>query len=305
MAIMSTGSFPQDLRPGIRMWFGAAYQSYDTKFDKILDVKIPDARAFEEDVMMSNLGLGQVKTQGAPVATDSGNQMFSTRYVHVQYGLGFIVTQEMMEDGIALKHAKIFTESLKFSMLRTREIIAASVYNTVFSSAGAGFVDGGDGVALGSASHPVPGGTFSNVPAIAASLSEASLEQMVIDVNLYKDNRQQIIMVQPQTLVIAPALQFTADRMLLSPLRPGTGDNDINAIRNKGILPGGVVVDPFLTSTTNWHVRTDQPGLNYFNRKDIVLSEDNEFVTENMITKGLMRLSVGCSDPRAGYFVNA
>ena len=303
MATMSTGSFPQDLRPGIRMWFGAAYKLYDTKYDKILDVKIPDDRAYEEDVMLSNLGLAQVKTQGAPVTYDSGNQLFSTRYPHIQYGLGFVITQEMMEDGVALKSAKIFSESLKLSMLRTREIIAANVYNNAFSSTV--LMDGGDGVSLGNSAHPTPGGNFSNVPSVAASLSEAALEQMVIDVMAYKDNRGQLIMVRPDTLVISPSLQFTAHRMLNSILRPSTADNDINAIKDMGILPGGIVVDPYLTSTTNWHVRTDQPGLNLFNRKDISLSEDNEFDTNNMKTKGIMRLSVGWSDPRAGYFVNA
>lgn len=303
MSIMSTGSFPQDLRPGIRMWFGAAYKNYDTKYDKILDVKIPEDRAYEEDVMMSNLGLALVKPQGASVQYDNGQQMYSTRYDHIQYGLGFIITQEMMDDGIALKSAKIFSESLKDSLLRTREIIAANVYNNAFNTAIQ--MDGGDNQCLGSNAHPTPAGNFSNVPVTAASLSEASLEQAHIDVQNYLDNRGQRIMVQADRLIIGIPLQFTATRILKNVNRPATADRDINAQVEMGLLKGGIVVDPFLTSTTNWHLKTDQSGLNLFNRKDISLSEDGEFDTENMKTKGLMRLSVGWSDPRAGYFVNA
>lgn len=302
MAIISTGSFPQDLRPGVRMWFGAAYKLYDTKYDKILDVKVPDDRAYEEDVMMSNLGLAQVKTQGAAVTYDSGQQMFTTRYPHIQYGLGFVITQEMMDDGVALKMGQTFAEALKQSMLRSREIVASNVYVNGFSSSY--LMEGGDGVCLFSSAHPTAGANFSNVPSSAASLSEASLEQMVIDVMNYKDNRGQIITVKPDKLVIPIALQFTAHRILKSVLQNNTADNATNALRDMGMLPGGVVVDPYLTSTTNWFVKTDQQGLNFFNRKDITLSDDNEFDTENAKFKGLMRHSVGWSDPRAGYGVN-
>lgn len=302
MSTISTGLFPQDLRPGIRMWFGAAYKLYDTKYDKILDVKVPDDRAYEEDVMMSNLGLAQLKTQGAPVTYDSGNQLFTTRYPHIQYGLGFVITEEMLEDGIALKMGKIFAESMKQSMLRSREIIASNVYVNGFSSTA--LMDGGDGVALFSSAHPTAAANFSNVPASAASLSEASLEQMVIDVMAYKDNRGQLIAVRPDKLIIPTALQFTAHRVLNSVLQNNTADNAINALRDMGMLPGGIVVDPYLTSSTNWFVKTDQDGLNFFNRKDITMSDDNEFDTNNGKFKALMRLSVGWSDPRAGYGVN-
>ncbi len=303
MSTISTGLFPQDLRPGIRMWFGAAYKLYDTKYDKMLDVKTPDDRAYEEDVMMSNLGLAAVKTQGAPVLYDSGNQLFTTRYPHIQYGLGFVITEEMLEDGIALKMGKVFAESMKQSMLRSREIIAANVYINAFSSSF--LMDGGDGVQLAVSTHPTAGANFSNVPSAAGSLAEATLEQMVIDVMNYKDNRGQLIAVRPDKLIIPIALQFTAQRVLNSVLRAGTADNDINAIRDMGMLPGGVLVNPYLTSTTNWFVKTDQEGLNFFNRKDITMSDDNEFDTNNGKFKALMRMSVGWSDPRAIYGVNA
>lgn len=303
MSLISTGLFSQDLRPGIRMWFGAAYKVYDTLYDKILDVKIPDDRAYEEDVMMSTLGLAQVKTQGGAVKYDGAAQMFTTRYTHIQYGLGFVITQEMLEDGIALKMGKIFAEAMKKSMLRSREIIAASVYVNGFTSSAV--MDGGDGVCLFSNAHPIQGANFSNVPAAAVSLSEAALEQAVIDISLYKDNRGQLIMAKPEKLIIPPALQFTAHRILDSVLQNNTNANAINVLRDQGMLPGGIVVNPYLTSTTNWFLKTDQEGLNFFNRKDITMSDDNEFDTENGKFKALMRLSTGWSDPRAGYGVNA
>jgi len=199
------------------MWFGAAYKLYDTKYDKMLDVKTPDDRAYEEDVMMSNLGLASVKTQGAPVAYDSGNQLFTTRYPHIQYGLGFVITEEMLEDGTALKMGEIFAKSMKQSMLRSREIIAAGVYINAFSSSVK--MDGGDGVQLCSSAHPTAAANHSNVPAAAGSLSEATLEQMVIDVMAYADNRGQLIAVRPDKLIIPVALQFTAHRVLNSVLR--------------------------------------------------------------------------------------
>lgn len=305
MATMSTGNFPQDLRPGINEWFGAKYKIYDSKFDKILDVKIPEDRAYEEDVMMSGLTLATLKTQGAPVTYDMGNQLFSTRYVHLQYGNGFIITEEMLEDGVALKLGKLYAESLKEGMIRTREIFAALVYINGFTAAYTGTgLEGGDGAALFSASHPSPAGNLSNVPSTPASLSEAALEQAIIDIQNFKDNRGQLIMAIPDKLVLPLNLQFTAERILRSPLRSGTNDNDINAIRNMEMLPGGVIVDPYLTSTTNWFVKTNQPGLNFFNRKDIQLSDDNDFDTNNMKVKGLMRFSAGYSDFRAGYGVN-
>ena len=170
--IISTGSFPQDLRPGIRMWFGSAYRLYDTKYDKILDVKVPDDRAYEEDVTMSTFGLAQVKSQGAPVTYDTTNQLYTTRYDHIQYGLGFVITQEMMDDGIALKLGEVFSKAMKQSMLRSREIISANVYVNGFSSSY--LMNGGDGVALFSNAHPSQAGNLTNVPASPASPSAAA-----------------------------------------------------------------------------------------------------------------------------------
>lgn len=299
---LSTASAPENLRPGIRMWFGTAYENYDVKYDKMLDVKVPDDRAYEEDVMMSQLGLAKLKTQGAPVSYDQGQQIYISRYVHLAYGLGFVITREAMDDGIAIKLAEVFSKDLKLNMLRTREIICANVYNNAFNSGNK--MDAGDGVSLGSNAHPTAAANFSNVPSTIATLSEASLEQAVIDIMAYTNNRGNLIMCKPEKLCINPALQFNAHRILESVLRPSTADNDVNAIKDMGWIKE-IVVNPYLTSLTNWHIRTDQPGLVMFNRRDISLDDENEFDTENMKVKGIMRLSVGWSDPRAGYFVNA
>lgn len=302
--IISTGNFSQDLRPGIRMWHGAAYKRYDTKYDKMLDVQTAEDRNYEEDVMMSTLGLASIKTQGSPVKYDSANQLYTTRYTHIQYGLGFVITQEMMEDGTALKYGKIFAEATKQSMLRSREIIAAGVYINGFNSAYT-MGDSGDGQALFSNGHPTPSGNFSNVPVTPATMSEAALEQAIIDVSLFKDNRGQIISVVPDKLIVPVALQFQTHRVLNSVLQNNTAGNAINAIRDMGMFPGGVVVNPYLSSTSNYFIKTDQKGLNFFNRKDITMSDDNEFDTENMKFKSLMRFSQGWSDPRAVYGINS
>jgi Mu-like prophage major head subunit gpT len=303
MAIMSTGNFPQDLRPGIRMWFGNAYKLYATIYDKILEVKEADSRAYEEDVMASNLGLPQVKTQGAPVTYDVGNQLYSVRYPHIQYGLGFSITQEMMDDGIALKNAQIYAESLKLSMLRGREIQSANVYANGFSVSTS--TEGGDGVAWFSSSHPSPAGNLTNVPTTPATLAESSVEQAHIDIGNMKDNRGQLIYVRAQKLVVPLNLQFTANRVLQeNGWQSNSADRNINAMVEMGMRPE-IVVDPYLSSTTNWFIGTDQPGRYFYNRKDITLSDDNEFDTENAKFKGLMRFSVGVSDWRSGYGVNA
>jgi len=288
------------------MWFGARYKIYDSKYDKILDVKIPEDRAYEEDVMISGVNVAVLKPQGAAVSYDAGNQLHSTRYVHLQYGNGFIITEEMLEDGIALKMGKLYAESLKDGMIRAREIFAANVYINGFTASYAGTgLEGTDTAAMCSSSHPSPAGNLSNVPTTAGSLSEATLEQAIIDIQNFKDNRGQLIACIPDKLIIPLNLQFTAERILKSPLRAGTADNDINAINNMGHFPGGIIVDPYLTSTTNWFVRTNLPGLKFMNRKDIQLSDDNDFDTNNMKVKGLMRISAGYSDWRAVYGVNA
>lgn len=302
MALISTGSFPQALRPGIRQWFGDAYNMFETKYDKMFDVKIPDDRAYEEDALMTGMGFAPVKPQGSPVEYDASQQNFSVRYTHVTYGLGFVITMEMLEDGLALKDAKRFSEMLKYSLLRTREVVGANVFNNAFTS---GYVmDGGDGVILASSAHPTRAGNQSNVPVTPADLSEAALEQAIIDITNFTDDRGLRIMVQPEKLIIPVSLQFTAERILKSQLRSASADNDINAVKNMGLI-NDVLVNPYLTSQSAWFVKTDVPdGMIFFNRKDMEIDSDNDFDTENAKFKGIMRFSQGWSDFRGLYCVN-
>lgn len=298
---MTSGSFPQDLRPGIRDRFGNAYKLKPTIYDRILEVRQAEDRAYEEDVVSSYLGLPQVKTQGAPVAYDDGKQLYSVRYPHVVYALGFSITREMNDDLVAVKYGLEFAESLKQNMMRAREIQAANVYANGFSASTT--TEGGDGVAWFSASHPTPAGNQSNVPSVAATLAESSLEQAHIDIGSMKNNRGGLIAVQAQKLVIPLNLQFTATRICKNQDRPATTDRDINAMVEMGMAPE-IVVDNYLSSATNWYIRTDQKGCYFNNRDDIQLTDDNEFDTENMKFKGRMRFSVGVTDWRSGYGVN-
>ena len=300
---MSTGAFPQDLRPGIRAKFGHAYKAYATIYDRILEVKVPEDRAYEEDVMESGLTLPQVKPQGSAVTYVAGQQLYSIRYPHIQYGLGFAITQEMMDDGVGEKKGMVYAAALKLNMLRGREIQAANVYANGFSTSTT--TEGGDGSAWFSSSHTTPAGNQTNIPATANTLAESSLEQAHIDIGSFKDNNNNLIFCRAEKLVVPLNLEFTATRILKNlTMRPGTADRDINAQVEMGMAPE-IVVDPYLSSTTNWFIGTDQPGRIFWNRKDIILSDDNEFDTENAKFKGLMRFSVGVSDWHTGYGVQS
>lgn len=301
--IINTGSFPQDLRPGIHGFFGAAYPDFIANFDRILDVKEADERAYEEDVMIAGLGLAVTKPQGSPVSYDSGSQEWSVRYPHIVYGLGFQITQEMMEDSTALKMGKVFSESLKKAMMKTREVVAANVLNNGFSSSY--LMQGGDGVQLFSNAHPTRTGNQTNVPATIASLSEASLEQAIIDITNQTDTRGTRIHTQAKKLIVPNALQFQAARILRSPLQSNSADNNINVLKSDDRFPEGIIMDPYLTSATGYFIKTDVEGANFFNRKEMMLTDDNDFDTTNMKFKGLMRFSVGWTDWRCYYGVNA
>lgn len=306
MAIMSSNTFPQDLRPGVHMWYGTSHENYPAVYDRILDVQEAGKAgtlAYEEDVMISGLGLPQVRPEGSPSDYDVGKQLYSTRYVHVEYSKGFAITRIMMQDGIALKNGELFAKDLKQNMLKARDIVATNVYVGGFSPPTS--TQGGDGVAWFSASHVTPAGNQSNVPTLAATLSESSLEQMHLDVGQYKNKRGTLIYARAQKLIIPQTLQFTAARILKNTDRPGTADRDINAQVVLGMQPE-VVVNPYLdsSSTSHWYVGTDQRGRCFYNREDMTLSNDSEFDTDNMKFKGTMRFSCGQSDFLCGYGVN-
>ena len=297
MSIINSGSFAKALWPGVNAWYGKAYSEYPVEYTKLFDT-YKSSKAFEEDVGVSSFGLAVQKSEGAPISYDSERQAFITRYQHVTYALGFIITREVMDDDQYSIVGQRKAQGLAFSMRQTKEIVAANVYNRYNTS---GFV-GGDGVTLLSTSHPnLMGGTWSNQIATAADISEAALEQAVIDIAGFTNDRGLLIAVRPKTLVIPRQLMFEAKRILGSDGRVGTDNNDLNAIKNMGLIPE-TVVNHYLTDTDAWFIRTDVPhGMKYFERRADAFDMDNDFDTENAKYKATARYSFGWTDARGIY----
>lgn len=295
MAIVNSGSFSKALWPGVNAWYGKAYDEYPVEWTALFD-KYTSRKAFEEDVGMSGFGLAQIKPEGQGISYDTEVQGFITRYTHIAYGLGFIVTKEAFEDDQYDVVAERRARALAFSMRQTKETVAANVYNRAFNSS---YV-GGDGVSLINSSHPnVAGGTWSNTLSVNANLSEAALEQACIDISRLKNDRGMLVQIVPQSIHIPPDLQFTLERILKSQYRVGTANNDINALVSMGKFPKGVHVNHYFTSTTAWFIRTNSPdGLKYFERRPEAFTEDNDWDTENAKFKATARYSFYWTDPR-------
>jgi len=303
--VITTSSFAKSLWPGVNTWFGQAYAEYPVEWDKLFE-KNTSRRAFEEDVGTSGLGLAVVKDQAGSITYDSMRQGFTSRYNHVTYGLGFIVTREAFDDDQYDIVAKKKAQSLAFSMRQTKEIIAANVYNRAFNTSSLG----GDRATLiacaagGSASAPnVTGGTYTNGPSAAVDLSEAALEQACIDIAGFTNDRGLKIAVRPRKLVIPKELMFEANRILKTDGRVGTDLNDINAVKTMGMIPE-IVVNHYLTDTSNdaWYILTDvRDGLKYFERRADEFTMDEDFDTENAKYKATARYSFGWTDRRAIY----
>lgn len=296
MAI-NTGNFGKALWPGINAWWGQEYNQYETKYDKMFD-SFTSRKRFEEDVGTSMFGIAPQKPEGSPIQYDTAQQGFLTRYNHVTYGLGFIITEEMIEDDLYDVVGQKNARALAKSMRVTKEVVGANVFNRAFT---AGFV-GGDGVTMISASHPnVAGGTWSNQIATPSDLSEASLEQAVIDIMKWTDDRGLPIMVQPKRLIIPVDLVFDAERILKSVQRVNTANNDINALNAMGRFDD-VLSNRYLTDVNAWFIKTDvTDGLKYFERKADEFAMDNDFDTSNYKYKAVGRYSFGWSDPRGVY----
>ena len=303
MSIINSGSFPKALEPGVRAWYGKAYNEWDVQYTDLFDT-FSSSRAYEEDVGISSFGLAAVKPEGASISYDSEQQGFLTRYNHLVYALGFIITKEMMDDDMYDVVAERRAKALAFSMRQTKETVAANVYNRAFNTD----YTGGDASTLiasagagGSASHPnVAGGTWTNGPATAADLSEASLEQACIDIMKWENDRGLKINVKPQTILIAPDNVFEADRILNTPLRVGTANNDINALNNMGKFAGGVKVNQYFTDADAFFIRTNCPdGMKYQEREGDSFDSDNDFETKNAKFMASARYSFGWTDPRA------
>lgn len=296
--VITSSSFAKLLWPGINAIYGKAYNDYPEEWKSLGFEMNKSSKAYEEDVGLSSFGLAGVKTEGGPISYDTERQGFTTRYNHVVYALGFIITREIYEDDQYDQVGKRKANALARSMKQTKEIVAANVYNRANT---AGYT-GGDGVTLLNALHPnVAGGTWSNLPATASDLSEAALEQAFIDIAAFRDDRGLLIAAKPKKLVIAPANAFEAKRILGSDGRVGTDNNDLNAVKTMGVIPE-FCVNHYLNDGDQWSIITDvADGLKYFERRGDQFEMDNDFDTENAKYKATARYSFGWSDPRCFY----
>ena len=295
--IITSGSFAKLLWPGLNAVWGKEYNYYPVEWDKLFEKNSSD-RAYEEDLGISSFGLANVKTEGGPITYDTERQGFTSRYNHVVYALGFIVTREIFEDDQYGKVGAQKAKALARSMRQTKETNGANIYNRAFS----GSYVGGDGVSMVNASHPaVSGGTFSNQIAVAADLSEAALEQAVIDIAGFRDDRGLLIAAKPEKLVIPYQQTFEVKRILGADGRVGTDLNDPNVLKDMGIF-NSVVINHYLTDADAWFILTSvKDGVKYFERRGDQFEMDNDFDTENAKFKATARYSFGWSDPRAVY----
>ena len=288
----------KELEPGLNALFGMEYDRYDNQHTEIYETESSD-RAFEEEVMIVGFGNASVKGEGNAVSYDNATEGFTARYAHETVALAFSLTEEAVEDNLYDRLGSRYTKALARSMANTKQIKAAAILNNAFSSS----YTGGDGVALVSNSHPLGGGgTSSNRPTAYADLNETSLEDALINISTLVDDRNLTIALQGRKLIVPPALQFVADRLLQSPGRVGTSDNDINAMKNMGMVPEGYVVNNYLTDTDAWFLKTDCPdGFKHFERSPMQTSLEGDFDTGNMRYKARERYSFGYSNWRAVF----
>ena len=297
MAI-SRAQLVKELEPGLNALFGLEYNRYENQHAEIYNTETSD-RAFEEEVMLSGFAGAPVKQEGASVVFDQATESFTARYTHDTVALAFSITEEAIEDNLYDRLAARYTRALARSMSNTKQVKAASVLNNAQNAAN----PGGDGVALIANNHPLAsGGQFSNVLATAADLNETSLEQSLIDIASFVDERGLKIAAQGVKMIIPKELQFTAERLMKTPQRTGTADNDINAIVSMGMVPQGYRVNNFLTDTDSFFIMTDIPnGFKHFVRAPIKTAMEGDFETGNVRFKARERYSFGFSDPRCVF----
>ena len=293
MAI-SRGQLVKELEPGLNALFGLEYKRYENQHAEIFDTENSD-RAFEEEVMLSGFANAQVKPEGSGVTFDNAQETFTARYSHETIALAFAITEEAIEDNLYDRLASRYTKALARSMANTKQVKAANVLNNAFNANFAG----GDGVELCSAVHPTIAGTFSNELGTSADLNETSLEQSLIDIAAFTDERGLKVAARGVKMIIPSELQFTAERLMKSAGRVGTADNDINAINSMGMIPQGYVVNNYLTDTDAYFIKTDVPnGMKMFVRSPIKTAMEGDFDTGNVRYKARERYSFGFSDPR-------
>jgi|TARA_R110002012_G_scaffold32535_3_gene95941 hypothetical protein len=297
MAI-SRAQLAKELEPGLNALFGMEYDRYENEHAEIFDTESSD-RAFEEEVLIVGFGNAEVKTEGQGVDYDSASEGFTARYTHETVALAFALTEEAVEDNLYDRLGARYTKALARSMAHTKQVKAANVLNNAFSSS----YTGGDGLSLINTAHTLAGGgTWANRASTMADLNETSLENALIGISTFVDDRNMILALQGTKLIVPPQLQFIADRLLESPGRVGTADNDINAVRNMGLLPQGYSVNHFLTDTDAWFLLTDCPdGFKHFERSPISTSMEGDFDTGNVRYKARERYSFGWSNPRCVY----
>jgi hypothetical protein len=295
--VITTANHPKALWPGVNAWFGVSYKERPIECTMVFDEQSSNM-AYEEDVEVSGFGLAPVKNQGAGVSYDSHTQGYTKRYTHIAYALGYIVTKEELDDNLYEKVSKSRARSLAYSMRQTKEVVAANIFNNGFDTNYAG----GDGQPLFSASHTSLNGTWSNILSTAADMSEAAIEDMLINISVATNSRGLKIALTGQQLVVHPNDAFNATRIVKSTLQNDTANNAVNAMKAMGLLPKGVMVWHYLTDSDAWFIPTDSPeGLKYFNRKALEFTKDNDFDTENAKAKAYERYSFGWTDPRCVF----
>ena len=294
MAI-SRAQLLKELLPGLNALFGLQYATYGEEHKEIYETEKSE-RSFEEETKLSGFSAAPVKNEGSAIAYDNAQEAFTARYNHETIALGFSITEEAVEDNLYDSLSARYTKGLARAMAYTKQVKAASVLNNGFTG---GVYAGGDGVALFSTAHPlISGGTNSNRPSTNSDLNETSLENAVIQIAAWTDERGLLIAAKPRKLVVPPALQFVATRLLETNLRVGTADNDINALKNNGSIPEGYTINHYLTDTNAWFLCTDVPnGLKHFERMALTTGMDGDFDTGNVRYKARERYSFGFSDP--------
>lgn len=295
MAI-SRAQLLKELLPGLNALFGMEYKKYGEEHKEIFEQESSD-RSFEEETKLSGFSAAPVKGEGSAISYDSAQEAWTARYTHETIAMGFSITEEAIEDNLYDSLSARYTKALARAMAYTKQVKAASILNNAFD-AGTTY---GDGVSLCSTSHPlVSGGVNSNRPTVAADLNETSLEAAVIAISEWTDERGLLIAAQPKKLIIPPSLQFVATRLLETEGRVGTADNDLNALRNNGSIPGGYAINHYLTDNNAWFLTTDIPnGMKHFVRAAMSTSMDADFDTGNSRYKARERYSFGVSDPLA------
>jgi len=297
MAI-SRAQLVKELEPGLNALFGLEYKRYENEASQIFDNESSD-RAFEEEVMLSGFGTADVKPEGSGVQYDDAQETYTARYTHETVALAFALTEEAIEDNLYDRISSRYTKALARSMATSKQVKGANVLNNAFQASG---YNGGDGESLCGNAHPTLNGNQTNIPTTAADLSETSLEQALIDIASFQDERGLKIAAQGMKMIIPKELQFTAERIMKSQGRVGTADNDINAVKSMGMIPQGYVVNHYLSDTDAWFIKTDVPnGMKHFVRAPLKTAMEGDFDTGNVRYKARERYSFGWSDWRGIY----